>query len=147
MLVWLSMSKIVIGRGDMAESARDLGEALAADKKQWQQEILSGQRPTHQYAESDTITCFVHRRDARQRGTVYRLEVIGGLPEDMKDPHAHGNTLEQAKWRLRWALASHWMNPKGKYRWPAERARERAKRADIYIADAIRPTDAVQPAA
>ena len=127
------------GRGDMGQTAKHLADVLDADRAQWKRELESGATKPHEYETIDTVTCFLHTRDARQRGTVFRLEAIGGLPPGMEDPAAHGNTIDQAKWRLRWAMAAWWMSKRGG-RVPSEVARARAKRAEIYVCDrAVEP--------
>jgi hypothetical protein len=122
------------GRADMAQTARQVGDILAEDRKKWKQEVLSGASRPHDYATTqDVISCLLH-----PHGPGVRLEVLGGLPAGMPDPSARGESRERAEARLRWALACWLMGPRGG-RVAADVARERGRRAEIYVADVAQP--------
>jgi hypothetical protein len=117
------------------QAAHELGKRLAKDKENWQQEILSGATREHKYDVPLEIACVYEKKTQENGFTWHCLEVLSGLPPGMKDPGARGVSLERAKWRLRWAIASYLMDRKRKNRVDPDKAREFVKRANFYLAE------------
>jgi hypothetical protein len=127
---------IKMGRADIKPLVREFGEIMGADRQERRQVELSGNTP-HEYAVVDSIACtmrglFPLANDPLRRTRV-SLETMGTLPDGIEGPlKSWGYTRDHAILRLRRVWAGVLIDRKKLDR---DTARERAIRANVFIAD------------
>lgn len=130
------MSSVKVGRGDITE----LGRRAAKAREQEMAEAKRRAEPArHRYEERDMLTCLLTRSGSMADGNaVFTLETLNQLPHGIPALTASAPSLQRAEHRLRWAYAGALMDRRRRIYVGAdasEKARARAKNAELYIAE------------